>query len=307
MRSDTLVMACLDIGGTSVKGALVGRGGLLFKPSLGQHQVDSRSSADTITAAFLAAAKRLVDFAQAGGIPLGGIGVSICGPFDYEEGISKIQGLDKYDAIYGLNVKELFRRGLHLAADFPIVFDIDSWCFARGEVLAGAGQPYNRVVVLTLGTGVGSAFAVGGKIVSEGPGVPWLGWISGQKWKRGILNDTISRTWMIQRFRELGGGTIDVKEMASRADAGNLNARRVFVEMAQELGGFLRDHNVRDFGAECLILGGQISRSSHLFIDELRSTLAGITTLRAIVPAADIEGSALKGVGILLFEKLDPR
>jgi glucokinase len=298
-------MACLDIGGTSIKSALVGTGGALVEPSLLNDPIDSGGSAESIKRAFLGAAQRLMDYAQKEDIRIWGIGVSICGPFDYERGISKIKGLDKYEAIYGLNVKELFREGLHLGGDFPIFFDIDSWSFARGEVLAGAGRPYGRVIVLTLGTGVGSAFAVDGKIVSEGSGVPWLGWISGQAFKGGILNDYISRTYMIRRFKEINGIEIDIKEMVIKADAGDANARRVFVEMGEVLGGFLRDHNVAEFGAECLVLGGQISKSCHLFIDTLRKELSGITSLKAIVRAADIERSALKGISFLLFEKAE--
>ena len=31
-----------------------------------------------------------------------GVGMAIPGPFDYENGISRMQGLNKYDAIYGI-------------------------------------------------------------------------------------------------------------------------------------------------------------------------------------------------------------
>jgi glucokinase len=292
----------LDIGGTSVKTGVVRDDGSIVESSSSTHPVDSLGSAERILATFAAGAKSSLDFAHVHGLAVAGIGVSICGPFDYEKGISKIRGLDKYEAIYDVNVKEHLQDALRVPKSLPIVFDVDSWAFCRGEVWSGAGRRYDRVIVLTLGTGVGSAFAVKKKIVAEGAGVPWYGWISGQKHREGILNDYVSRTFMIRRYRELTGEEIDVKEMAERATAGERAARDVFTTVGRELGGFLKEHNVRDFRAECLIFGGQISKSFDLFIDPIRESLKGIESLKAILPAADIEWSAMKGVARYVFE-----
>jgi glucokinase len=296
-------VACLDIGGTSVKSAVVGDDGTVAAHSLAIDPVDSGGSKQQILGAFTGALERALRLARDGGMPLAGIGISICGPFDYERGISKITGLDKYEAIYGLNVKQALRAELQLPEELPFLFDVDAWSFARGEVWMGAARPYRRVIVFTLGTGVGSAFAVDGRIVSDGIGVPWLGWVSGQKHLQGILNDYISRTYMIRRYAELAGSRIDVKDMAARADNGEPTARQVFAEVGRELGGFLRHHNVEGFQAECLVFGGQISKSFHLFVDPLRDALRDLRCLRDIIPAADIEGSAIKGVARFVLEK----
>jgi glucokinase len=238
---------------------------------------------------FAESARASIDFARSRGIEVAGIGVCIGGPFDYPKGISLIRGLDKYEAIYGVNVKEHLRQALGLPAGFTILFDIDAWSFGRGEVWYGAGRGYDRLIVFTMGTGVGSAFAVERTIVGEGPGLPWLGWISGQRYREGILNDSCSRTFMIGRYRELTGATIDVKEMAERARGGDSSAKAVFTAVGTELGGFLREHHVAEFGAQCLIFGGQISRAFDLFADPIRRSLEGIACLKAILPAADIE------------------
>jgi glucokinase len=297
-------VACLDIGGTSVKSGVVGTDGALYPGSLHTTPVDSGGTARAILRTFADSLKGVLDIAQHNSLILDGIGIAICGPFDYEKGISKITGVDKYEALYDVNVKEHLQRELELPLNLPMLFDVDAWAFGRGEVWTGAGRPYRRVIVFTMGTGVGSAFAVDGKIVGEGPGVPWYGWISGQKYRDGMLNDYISRTYMMNRYRALTGLDIDIKEMAGLAREGDSAARGVFEEIGAELGGFLREHHVKEFGAECIIFGGQISRSFDLFVGPVRSALEGIGSLRAVLPAMDIECSALRGVAKLVFDSI---
>jgi glucokinase len=295
---------CLDIGGTSVKSAVVRSDSTLVPGSEGMDPVNSRGSADEILGTFARAAKRALDFARGARIEVDGLGVSICGPFDYEKGICRIRGLDKYEAIYDVNVKEHLQGRLELARDLPFLFDVDSWSFARGEVWTGAGRPFHRVIVFTMGTGVGSAFAIDGTIVAEGPGVPWYGWISGQPLKDGMLNDYVSRTFMIRRYAQLTGQTIDVADMAERAAAGDTQAAAVFTEIGETLAAFLKDHNVRDFQADAIIFGGQISKSLRLFIDPVKKLIGDIQSLKAVLQASDIDGSALKGIGRFVFDKI---
>jgi glucokinase len=298
-------VASLDIGGTSVKSGVVRTNGTLCAGSFHVRPVDSGGAAEVILKSFTDSLREVLDIVRTRNLILDGIGIAICGPFDYEKGISKIRGLDKYESLYDVNVKEHLQKELGLPLDLPMLFDVDAWAFGRGEVWIGAGKPYDRVIVFTMGTGVGSAFAVEGKIVGEGPGVPWYGWISGQKYRDGILNDYISRTYMINRYRALTGQDLDVKEMAGKAMEGDRNARKVFEEIGSELGGFLREHHVEEFGAECVIFGGQISKSYELFIGPVKSALEGIESLRAILPAMNIERSALKGVAKFVFDSID--
>jgi glucokinase len=305
------VVVSLDVGGTSLKTGVVKSNGALAAGSLRNSAVDSAGTAESILASFAASLEQALGFVRQNDLALDGIGIAIPGPFDYEKGISLIKNLDKYEALYGLNVKQHVRDILELSPELPMLFDNDAWSFGRGEVWVGAGQPYDRVIVFTMGTGVGSAFAVAGRIVDEGPGVPWFGWISGQQYRDGILNDYISRTFMIRRYRELtgryserAGRDIDVKQMANLARAGDADAITVFEEVGTELGGFLREHHVQEFGAECIIFGGQIAKSYDLFIGPVKDALQDTECLQAMLPAADIECSALKGAAKYVFDTL---
>lgn len=295
-------VACLDIGGTSVKSGIVSSRGDILESTVELRPVDSSGSADAVLSVFAEGLQSMADEAERNEIPLTGVGVSICGPFDYERGISKITGLDKYEAIYDVNVKQELIDRVRLSASMPVIFDVDSWAFARGEVWSGAGSDYRRVIVFTMGTGMGSAFAVEKKVVDVGPGVPWLGWVAGQKYRDGIVNDYVSRTYMIDRYQELAGERVDVQEMARRADAGDEAAYKVFREIGENLGTFLRTHHVKEFGADCILFGGRISYSFHLFETPFREALGEVDGLRAVVRALDIEGSALKGAARLVFD-----
>jgi DNA-binding CsgD family transcriptional regulator len=73
----------------------------------------------------------------------------------------------KFAALYGRSLApQFFTPGL------PIAFLNDAQAFALGEAAAGAGSAFRRWILVTLGTGVGSAFVAHGEIVTSGPGVP---------------------------------------------------------------------------------------------------------------------------------------
>ena len=80
------------------------------------------------------------------------------GPFDYENGISLIKGLNKCEVLYGMDIKQCFARFLNLEPHL-IRFRNDAESTIAGEVLAGAGQGSQRVFGVTLGTGFGSTYS----------------------------------------------------------------------------------------------------------------------------------------------------
>lgn len=302
--SNETVVACLDIGGSSIKSALVTRQGALIDGSHHVDAVDANGTAEAILGAFSGSLARLLEQADATDLNLAGVGVAICGPFDYESGISKITGVDKYEAIYDMNVKEHLRSELALPTSLPVIFDVDAWSFGRGEVWAGAGKGYDRVIIFTFGTGVGSAFSVDGRIIDEGPGVPWIGWISGQSYRDGILNDYISSVAMLKQYRVLTGEAVDVREMAERARVGDTHARQIFQEMGETLGEFVRVHHLYQFKPDSVVFGGQMSRSADLFMEPFSRALGAPETGIVVTIAQDIERSALRGAAKLVFDTI---
>jgi glucokinase len=293
--------AVMDVGGTSLTSAIVDSTGSVLSESLNHCEINSTGPAETILKTFAAILKSALLFAQLNDLDVLGIGISICGPFNYNEGISQIRGLNKYEAIYGFNVQEELRARLNIHEDVSMIFDHDASSFARGEAWSGAASDYRRTIVLTLGTGLGSAFVVDGVVVEEGRGIPRLGWIAGQPYREGLVDHYTSNAHIMKLYRERTGKDLDVIDIAGQAFAGDNIARDVFREVATTIGSVLLERHIIPFGAESIILGGQIAKSYELYLSGLSDQLIGVPSLKAIKQAADIDHSALKGVAKILF------
>lgn len=296
----------LDVGGTSLKSAVVSSEGQILEDSLDHTPIDSSGPSEKIIRTFIKVMEDAFQTVRERQLDIAGIGIGMPGPFDYEKGISLIRDVDKYESIYGLNLKKQFKKRLGLSDHFPILFEVDAWTFLRGEAWKGAGKGYHRIIGITLGTGMGSGFMVDDEIVDSGPGVPKWGWIGGSKYKDGILDDRISRRGIIQRYRELRGERFepcDVKEIAQKAHAGETHANAVFEETGAILGEGVKPFG-EAFGAECIIFGGQIARSYPLMAGPLEKALQPVPSLEKVVPAENIDHSALLGASRFLFKGL---
>ena len=84
---------CLDVGGTSLKSGVVDEKGILAAQSMSVIPVDSGGTKETILESFADALGKGIDYIGDHRLSLAGIGIAICGPFDYEKGISKIKDL----------------------------------------------------------------------------------------------------------------------------------------------------------------------------------------------------------------------
>ena len=124
----------LDIGGTSIKSAVIKSNGSFLENSCKISEIDSKQNKDYIIDRFILPIQQSIKHLEKYKINLDGIAISICGPFDYEKGISFIKNLDKYESIYNLNIKKIIKEKLSLSNKIPIVFDPDAWSFGRGEV-----------------------------------------------------------------------------------------------------------------------------------------------------------------------------
>ena len=134
-------VVCMDVGGTEIKAAPVGAGGRLLAPV--QHfPADAGRPADALLAHFAAIALAAADLA--GGRTVRGVHLAFPGPFDYENGVSRMRNLDKYDALYGVNLREVLQRRL-APLGLPgesIRFINDVSAYALGEMRFGLSATY---------------------------------------------------------------------------------------------------------------------------------------------------------------------
>ncbi|WPU97023.1 ROK family protein [Mucilaginibacter sabulilitoris] len=196
--------------------------------------------------------------------PLAGLAVAMPGPFDYDRGISYIKGLDKYEAIFGMDIKRHLADALAMEPD-RVRFRNDAECAIAGEVLAGAGKGYNKVIGITLGTGFGSAFSVE-KITKD------LN-LGSDPHGSSIADDYFSTRWFVKRYAALRDQLLTggVKELAALAEKSD-QAKQVFDEFADGLGAFLLKVT-KKLQPEVLVIGGNIAGAADLFLPRLKRNL----------------------------------
>jgi glucokinase len=287
----SLRVIALDVGGTSVKSGVVAlRGQIIGKPSI--TAINSSSDVDSILTTFAQIISTHLDKSQTSNIL--GVALGFPGPFDYAAGICLIEGVGKYGAIYGINMRDALRTRLGLG-DLPIRFRNDAEAAVVGEARYGAGRNYPRVIGVTLGTGCGSAFLVNGVPVTSGPGVPPNGWLYPVLFRGLRADDAFSRRGLEARLRSAGVAAVDVTKAATAARAGDPAARQVFEAFGADLGTFLNSFAVA-FAAEVVLVLGRIAGAIDLFGPPLRRVLS--------VPALPGErgpDAALLGAADLLF------
>lgn len=271
--------AALEVGGAHVQACRVeSRTWTVVPGSTHRAPLDSGGRADVILGAVAACARAL------GSLAAGTLAVAIPGPFDYAAGIGRFHDVGKFDALAGVDV----RAGLLGRLTPPpreITFVNDAAAFALGEWLSGAARGYQRVVAITLGTGVGSGFIDAGRVVSAGPRVPPGGHVHLLLARGQPLEATVSRRALIAAYRAMvpaAGADIDVRDIAARAASGEEAASMLFRESFHLLGTVIGPWLTR-FGAEVLVVGGGLARAGPLIAGPL---CAGLAAAGSAVPVA---------------------
>ena len=202
----------IDIGGTHVKGGIVtGTTGKMDQRTIVYEKIDAGGSATSIIKGIL----RVITALKKGRSEneWRGIGIAIPGPFDYTRGIAAIHGVRKFDALFGLDLKEEIKR----VCSLPVVFLNDASAYALGEYYGGAAQGSERSMVVTVGTGLGSTFMAREEILDETtPAVPEHGYLYNIPFRDSIADDYFSTRWFVTNWnhRFPDKAVMDVKTLA---------------------------------------------------------------------------------------------
>jgi predicted NBD/HSP70 family sugar kinase/mannose-6-phosphate isomerase class I len=290
----------VDIGGSHVSTALVRiADGEIQEESFCKEPVDALQSSAVIFDQWVKAFAFTLSKASSSHIK--GVGISMPGPFDYSNGVSLIRGVNKYDDLYGLNIKEVLKKKLGFESDLPIYFENDAVCFGLGESLTGAAACCKKVIAITLGTGLGATFLAEGKIQKEGYGVPPEGYLYHTPFKEGIAEDYLSTAWLVGRFNALSAKQMrEAKEIYELAlNENDSIAIDVFRTFGQNLGACLAPW-IKQFDAECLIIGGNLAKASAFFLPELKLVFKQNCLTPMIQIAEETELSAIVGAAALV-------
>ncbi|CAM3329201.1 MULTISPECIES: ROK family protein [Paenibacillus] len=277
----------LDAGGTYLKGALLLDGQIvpesfMIRPSA------SQGTAAAAIGAIAGICMELLEGFASGNRPLHPedlvrIGFAFPGPFDYDTGTALMQGVGKYENLYRLSVPDLLGKEFQrlrsvkpgivtdslAAADMR--FGNDAFMFGLG---AGARFPSERLICLTLGTGLGSAFVVRGRIITGKQGVPRGGMLYNEPYGDDIVDNRFGKRGILRMAAAQGiaAKEADVADLAKAAKQGHEAPLRLFQNYGAQLGNMLLPY-VAVFKPDRIVLGGQISGSYPLWEESFRQSL----------------------------------
>ena len=289
----------MDVGGGHVTAALVDPasvGDVLVERGA---TIDPHADRDVLLDQ-LAGPGRALGPLRAGSVPLRGWSIAMPGPFDSAAGTGTFAGVDKFQSIAGIDQRAALAERLG-APPSAVRFLNDAVAYGIGEWAAGAGVGAGRMVCITLGTGVGSAFLVDGAAVDSGPTVPEQGEVHRLEVDGRPLEETISSPALRRADHERSGRDRSVEELCAAARGGDPVALEVVATAMSALGGALRPW-VDRFGATRVVVGGSIARSWDVIAAPLHAgiTRDGRTTARdpQLVPAALGSRAPLVGAAV---------
>jgi glucokinase len=262
--------AGFDIGGTRLKYGLVDREGRLVRKG----RVRSPETMDGILAVleetWLALKKKAPG-------PVRSCGFGIAGFYSIKE--RKILHSPNYTCLNGYPLIPALRRFI----DVPVRIGNDANMAAFGEFKHGAGRGARSLVLLTVGTGIGSGIILDGKLwEGEGGYAGEIGHITvnpeGEPCKcgsRGCLETEASAPKIVQDYQILSGrtGVTESREVFLLAKAGDPAALESFRKCAYYLGiglGIV----INMLNPEKILLGGGVLSAGKLLlgpvVDEAR-------------------------------------
>lgn len=277
----------IDIGGSHLTAALVDETTRQFVPgSYTRVRVNSKGTVEEILSAWASAIEIVYEQHPT---TEKRIGIAMPGPFDYDKGISLITGLDKYEALYKYNVKELLSDRLGIKSSSILMMN-DAACFLRGEAYYGAAVGYSHVIGITLGTGLGSA--------THHHGVTRDANLGPSPFMQSIADEYFTTRWFVNRYAMLSGNTVKDAKAVADLYLTDQHVKPIFAEFVKNLVVFLEGF-VHAEKPQIIVIGGNIAQCSTLFLADLVKGLAQREITIPIVKAQLGEEAAILGAASL--------
>lgn len=272
----------IDLGGTNVRVGLVDEVRLLRTESA---PIPGAGTEEEVLEVIYGLIDRVI------GPDVAGIGVGVPSVIDLKEGVV-------YDVVNIPSWKKVpLKSLLERRYKRPAFINNDANCFAVAEKYYGQGRPFDHIVGLIVGTGLGAGVIANGRLYSGANcGAGEFGMIpySGQ---------TLEQYASGQFFKNVYGSS--GKDMAQRARAGDAEALRIFSEFGGHLGQAVK---IVLYAAdpEIIILGGSVSRSYEYFRESMWASIQDFAysiTLRNIrIECSKMDNIALLGAAALFYD-----
>ena len=216
------------------------------------------------------------------GVKVKAIGAGCPGPLDSKKGI--ILSPPNLPDWRGVQLKKIIERRFRL----PAVVENDANCAGLGEAMGGAGRGCSSMVLLTLGTGIGSAIVLDGKLwTGKGGFASEFGHVSidfnGPKCgcgNRGCIEMYASATAVVLRMKaalRAGGkskffkpaGKMTAEQVYNAAKRGDRLSRKIVDETALCLGAAIANI-INALDPEVIVLAGGMAKAGKIFLGKVK-------------------------------------
>jgi glucokinase len=223
------------------------------------------------------------------------VGFGIPGIFSLKE--QKIYQSPNYSDLDGFELRPAISRHIKV----PFWIDNDANIAAYGEYRCGAGKGVRHLLLLTLGTGVGSGIIIDGQLLHGSCGfAAEMGHIvvhpDGELCNcgaRGCLETEASAGSIVRNYRELtrSSESLTAEEVGQRALKGDAAARKSFERAGYYLGIGL-GIAINMLNPELILLGGGVMESGELILPHALAE-AGRRSYRASFACCSIRRASL--------------
>jgi len=275
----------VDIGGTNLRGALVLADGSIVSRFRAESAI--AKGADSFLLRLEQHLLEMLQYGAARGIKVAGIGMGIPGLINK---VGKVSSSINMQPLNGLGVAEIIQQRLGI----PTKNGNDANMIALGEATFGAGRGMRSLMVITIGTGLGSGLVLDGTLWTGSDGYAaefghftllpdGLPCPCGN---RGCLEQYVSSS-ALSRY----GGGVPPEELGIAADNGDEVALKAFRQLGASLGtglaGLLNLLNL-----DGIIIGGGVAGSFRHFEQAMLDTIKE-RTFPAIAEKVILRQSAL--------------
>ncbi len=254
----------IDLGGTKIlTGAINEKGEVLGTPV--KVPTIGTDPASEIIKRITDSVEKILDNLNIKIHEITGIGIGSTGPVSINEG-------EILDCPQLPNMNNFpLRKSIENYFSIPVFMNNDANCMIYGETVFGSGSIYNNVVGFTLGTGIGCAIILNGKILNgstESAGEIWPSpYLNGE-----TIEDYISGRGVSMIYRKISGKDRTSKEILEQAEEGDLDAIKTWKEFGKHLSVPV-SWSINFLDPEVVILGGSITAAHKFFLPEMEKNL----------------------------------
>lgn len=284
MIEPNIAVLGIDMGGTKIKAGLVKNS--LLKTS----QTTTANSSGTETEVL----EKLFELIhQFDSNEYSAIGVGVPSVVDIKCGIIyNVQNIPSWKEVH---LKSILENKFNV----PVFLNNDANVFVLGEKYFGKGKPYDNIVGVTLGTGLGTGLILNGQLFcGNNCGAGEFGMI---QYEDGIIENYSSGQFFKKDYALSGEAVFEQAKIRDH------NALRIFSEFGYHLGNAVKTI-VYAVDPEIIIFGGSVAKAFDFFQESLLKQLHTLafseTVEKLIITFSETTDVAVLGAAALCYENI---